>query len=112
DAVRIDQGEDRRLAELAATLAACVSVHAAVTHVMEHEPWDFLVVHYDAIDRVGHRFMTYHPPRLDHVSEADFALYKDVVAGMYRFHDLMLDRLLELAGPEATVLLVSAHGFH
>jgi tetratricopeptide (TPR) repeat protein len=35
-----------------------------------------------------------------------------VVNGAYRFHDMMLQTLLELAGPEATVLLVSDHGFH
>src|SRR5436305_6733171 len=31
--------------------------------------------------------------------------------GIYRFHDLMLQRLLELAGPEAHILIVSDHGF-
>ena len=30
----------------------------------------------------------------------------------YRFHDMMLETLLTLAGPEATVILVSDHGFH
>jgi tetratricopeptide (TPR) repeat protein len=35
-----------------------------------------------------------------------------VVNGAYRFHDMMLETLLNLAGPDATVLLVSDHGFH
>jgi pentatricopeptide repeat protein len=30
----------------------------------------------------------------------------------YRFHDMMLERLLELAGEDTTVILVSDHGFH
>ena len=47
--------------------------------------------------------------RLD--QEEDFELYKDVVKGAYRFHDMMLERLLDLAGPETTVLLCSDHGF-
>ena len=33
------------------------------------------------------------------------------MTGIYRFHDLMLGRLLELAGPDAYVMIVSDHGF-
>src|SRR5437764_6111860 len=38
-------------------------------------------------------------------------MYKDVVKGAYRSHDMMLERLLDLAGPETTVILCSDHGF-
>ena len=38
-------------------------------------------------------------------------MYKDVVKGGYRFHDMMLERLLDLAGPDTTVILCSDHGF-
>jgi len=34
-----------------------------------------------------------------------------VVSG-YRFHDMMLERLIKLAGPDATIMLISDHGFH
>jgi tetratricopeptide (TPR) repeat protein len=34
------------------------------------------------------------------------------VSSAYRFHDMMLERLLELAGPDTTVMLLSDHGFH
>jgi tetratricopeptide (TPR) repeat protein len=112
NAAQIDQEKDHRLATLAGILAECVTVHAAATWILEHEPWDFLAVYYNGIDHTGHGFMAYYPPRLEQVSEHDFELYKDVVPGMYRFHDMMLERLLELAGPETTVLLVSDHGFH
>ncbi len=111
EAARVDQGRDRRLATLATIIAEAASYHAAATWILEHEPWDFLGLYLDAIDDVGHHFMRYAPPRMGCVSEEDHALYKDVVDGMYRFHDLMLGRLLELAGPEATVILVSDHGF-
>jgi hypothetical protein len=111
-AAQIDQDKDNRLVALAGILAECGTVHAAATWILEHEPWDFLAVYYDGIDHVGHGFMAYYPPRMEQVSEPDFELYKDVVHGMYRFHDMMLERLLELAGPETTVLLVSDHGFH
>ena len=42
----------------------------------------------------------------------DPALFRDVIAGAYRYHDLMLGRLIELAGPECAVMVISDHGFH
>ena len=61
--------------------------------LMETEPADFTAVYYDAVDHFSHAFMPYHPPRLEWVNEEDFELYKDVVRGAYRFHDMMLERL-------------------
>ena len=78
---------------------------------MESELWDFTAVYYDGIDHFCHAFMAYHPPKLEWIKEEDFAMYKDVVKGAYRFHDMMLERLLDLAGPETTVILCSDHGF-
>jgi tetratricopeptide (TPR) repeat protein len=99
----------RRLAEL---LAHAASTHALATLLMQTEPWDFMAVYYEGIDRFSHSFMQYHPPRAPHVSEEDFGRFREVMTGCYRFHDMMLGRLLELAGEDTLVLLVSDHGFH
>src|SRR6266498_1010134 len=56
--------------------------------------------------------MNYRPPQMEGIPQDRFKIYKDVVDGAYRFHDMMLETLLTLAGPDATVLLVSDHGFH
>ena len=111
DAAKIDQKKDKRLSSFAKILSDNASVHAVATALMESEPWDFTAVYYDGIDHFSHAFMPYHPPRLEWIKEEDFAMYKDVVKGGYRFHDMMLERLLHLAGPEATVILCSDHGF-
>lgn len=109
----VDQGRDGRLWFLAQRLAESCSAHAAACWLMEREPdWDFTAVYYRAIDEISHRFMRYHPPGMAGVSEEECARYSGVVAAAYRFHDLMLVRLMELAGPEAAVVLVSDHGFH
>jgi tetratricopeptide (TPR) repeat protein len=108
----IDQTEDRRLWVAAVLLAELVSMHAAVTWVIENEPWDFMAICNTSIDHFCHGFMHYHPPRMEHVPEQDFSLYKDVVNGCYRFHDMLLGRLLELAGENTTVLLCSDHGYY
>jgi predicted AlkP superfamily phosphohydrolase/phosphomutase/tetratricopeptide (TPR) repeat protein len=111
-AAEVDQNKDRKLAVIAKLLAECFSLHAAATYLLEHEPWDFSAVYYPSIDHFSHSFMAYHPPRMERVPETDFELYKDVVNSAYRLHDLLLGRLLELAGPETTVILLSDHGFH
>lgn len=111
-AAEIDQEKDRRLASCAKILAEASSVHSVATHLLETEEWDFAAVYYDAIDHFCHGFMKYHPPQQDHISDRDFELYGDVVNAGYRFHDLMLARLLHIAGPDTTVLLMSDHGFH
>lgn len=108
---RIDQENDSRLESFAKVLSETVTTHAVGTAVMELEPWDFMAIYYTGIDHFSHGFMQYHPPRQDRIPERDFEIFKDVIAGAYRFHDMMLERLLQLAGPETTVILCSDHGF-
>jgi len=111
-AAEIDQEKDKGLQSFAKILAENCSIHNAATWILQNEPWDFLAVYYNGIDHFCHGFMHYHPPRMEGIPEDKFEIYKDVVNGGYRFHDMMLETLLQLAGPEATVLLVSDHGFH
>ena len=111
-AAEIDQEKDKGLATFAKVLAENCSIHNAATWILEHEPWDFMAVYYNGVDHFCHGFMHFHPPRMQGVPEEQFEIYKDVVNCAYRFHDMMLETLLGLAGPEATVVLVSDHGFH
>lgn len=111
-AAEIDQEKDKGLQTFAKILAENCSIHNAATSILQNEPWDFLAVYYNAIDHFCHGFMHYHPPRMNGILEEKFEIYKDVVNNAYRFHDMMLQTLLNLAGPDVTVLLVSDHGFH
>lgn len=98
-AAEIDQKTDPRLERLATLLSECCSHQAIATAVLEREPWQFAAVYSDAIDHFSHAFMAYNPPRQPNVPEPDFEMYREVMRGVYRFHDLMLGRLLEIAGP-------------
>ena len=111
-AAEIDQSQDRRLASCGRILAECTTVNAVATWLMANRPWDFMGVYFDAIDHFCHAFMRYHPPRQEHVDQHDFELYRGVVEAGYRYHDMMLHTLVELAGRETTVILMSDHGFH
>lgn len=107
----VDQDKDTRLASIAKTLSQTFSVHAAATHILEHEPWDFMGVYYSAIDHFCHAFMRYHPPRMSYINKAEYALYNDVVNSAYRLQDLLLGRMMALAGDDATIIICSDHGF-
>jgi predicted AlkP superfamily phosphohydrolase/phosphomutase/tetratricopeptide (TPR) repeat protein len=111
-AAEIDQEADSRLSQCMRVLAECTSIHTAATHLLETEPWDFAAIYYDAIDHFSHGYMRFHPPRQEGISEEDFRIYQHVVTTGYIYHDMMLGRLIELAGDDTTVILMSDHGFH
>ncbi len=113
DGPKVDQQRDRRLQNLAEKLAEAYSVQAAACYLMQSDPeWDFMAVYFRAIDEISHFFMHYHPPKMAGIPEADFEMYQHVVNGTYRAHDMMLQRLIHLAGPDTAIVLVSDHGFH
>lgn len=108
----IDQENDKRVASIATFVAQTASLHAATTHAIRTTEWDFTAVYFDAIDHICHGFMKYTPPKVPFISNEDFYHYKDVVSGMYIFHDMLLERYMELADDETTIMLVSDHGFN
>lgn len=108
----IDQDKDKRLYQVAKLIAEAGTVQAATTWILDNEEWDFTAVYLDTVDHFCHGFMNYHPPKMPVVTDKDYELYKDVVNSGYRFHDMMLEELIKLAGDDATVMLISDHGFH
>jgi predicted AlkP superfamily phosphohydrolase/phosphomutase/thioredoxin-like negative regulator of GroEL len=111
-ALEIDQEKSRGIRSAARVTCECANIHGAVTWLMDHEPWDLCAVYFDAIDHFGHGFMKYNPPRRPHINEEEFDLYNGVLRAGYLLHDRMLGTLLEKAGPDTTVILLSDHGFH
>ncbi len=113
-AAHLDQRDPevrRLLASFVRRLAECVSLHAVTTAVMEETPWDFCTVYYETIDCLGHDFMPLQAPRMPQVRPDLFEAFQNVMAGIYELHDQMLGRLIELAGADTHVMIVSDHGF-
>jgi len=108
----IDQDKDHRIETLAKMIAETLTIRNAACAVMHHEPWRFTGVYFDGIDHFGHAFMRYNPPRQPWVEEKDFEIYQNVVASGYVLHDIILGNLLGEAGADATVIIISDHGFH
>ena len=94
-----------------ADLAEMLSTQGIATAMMENDDWDFMAVYFTAVDHFCHSFMSYYPPRLPWVTEKDFEMYQHVIPGVYRLSDMMLGRMMQMAGPEATIVVCSDHGF-
>lgn len=103
---------DDRIETLCKLMAVAASVERAALTAMEHAAWDLAMVFFESIDTVGHHFMQYRSPRMKHVREQDQRTFGGVMDAVYAWHDAALGRLLERAGPETTVIVLSDHGFH
>ncbi|TWT77113.1 tetratricopeptide repeat protein [Posidoniimonas polymericola] len=112
DAAAVAKLPSHRIAQLQRMLAQTATVHAVATHLMTDTEWDLTAVYYEGIDRFGHEFMEFHPPKMEQVSREDFDAYQHCMVGIYRFHDMMLQTLLTLAGDDTAVIVMSDHGYH
>jgi len=111
----MDQSEDKfkkLVGSVKKITADAASIQAAATYIMSNHEYDLMCVYFDSIDHYGHGFMKYHPPRRPHINEDLYKFFNYVNIAGYRYHDMMLGRLIQLAGEDATVILVSDHGFH
>lgn len=104
---------DTRPAALARQLARMHGLHQSALAALRTQPdWNAAMVFYETIDTVGHHFMQFVPPRMPHVKTDEVRLFGGVMDRVYETHDRMLGELMDAAGPDVTVLLLSDHGFH
>jgi predicted AlkP superfamily phosphohydrolase/phosphomutase len=77
--------------------------------LMGSQPWDAFMVVFTATDRMGHYLWNYHRAEdLDGSAESQ-ALHEAIV-NYYKEQDKLIGDLVDAAGPETTVLLMSDHG--
>ena len=91
--------------------AMAASLHAAFTNIIRTEEWDFAAIYLATIDHYSHMAMKYHPPKRPHIPQEDYDMFNKVIQSGYRFHDLMLGRILEMVDENTYVMLISDHGF-
>jgi len=108
----IDPENDRRYEKLLYRLAELYTVHNnAVTLLQRDSKTRCLAVYYHFIDWVCHDFMAYRPPRQPGINNWEVECYGEVVDAAYRVQDFLLADLWQKAGRDATVMIVSDHGF-
>ncbi len=102
----------KRVGSCVKVLAHAASIHAASTRLLRTTDWDFMAIYHDAIDHFSHLAMKYHPPYRPQFDKKEYEDFKGIVEAGYRFHDMMLERILDLVDEDTTIFLLSDHGFH
>jgi len=72
---------------------------------------DLMMIYFQGIDEVSHRFAHMMPPRMEMVSDDDYRRFHGAVEAFYRYQDRLLGEILERADPRSTVVILSDHGF-
>jgi len=81
------------------------------SYLLDKGPWDVFAVLFGESDTVSHHFWAYHDPASPrHVPPSDPALAQSILS-VYQRLDRAVAALVERAGPDATVIIVSDHGF-
>jgi len=111
EAEKVNKYKPGRIGAIAKVTAHAASLHAAFTNIIRSKEWDFAALYLDAIDHYCHGFMKYHPPKRPHIPQEDYDYFKDVVTAGYRFHDMMLGRIMSMIDDQTTLILISDHGF-
>ena len=102
---------DPMVLKVASILARSASIHNVITRALEDDDWDFSAVYLEALDHFGHIASQYLAPKLEGIEEEDFLKYSEIIPAAYRWHDMMLGRLLELAAKDCHIIILSDHGF-
>lgn len=103
---------DENLADLVAQFRQMTEQRTAVVEYLARtRPWDFLMVVFVSLDRLGHKFWRYTDPSHPLYTPAGNRRWGTVLSDTYRQLDAQVGRLLKLASDEDTVLVVSDHGF-
>ena len=97
-------------------LAAGQTYHAIARYLMQHPAApagapSVQLFYYEGPDTTSHLFMRTRPPLLPGVKPEDAALFGAMVDRYYETQDRYLGEIVRDAGAEATIVVVSDHGF-
>ena len=81
---------------------------AAARHLLHTRPWDFFMTVEMGTDRIQHGFWKHFDPM--HPKHDPASPYRDAIPDYYARLDREIGKLLAIAGPRTTVLVVSDHG--
>ena len=111
DAVARKAGRRDPLNHFTRILAATRTYHAAAVEMLRDGRADLSAIYYQGIDEVSHRFMHFAAPRLPGITRDDSRRFGHVVERFYEYQDALLGEIVLAAGPAASILVVSDHGF-
>ena len=103
--------EQDLLKQFRTVVAAGRTYHAIARHLFQDPGNGLKMVYYEGPDTTSHLFMRYRPPLMPGVPPRDMELFGAMVDRYYELQDTYIGEILEAAGKDATVILLSDHGF-
>ncbi len=100
-----------RLGNFKITLASDLSYKDISLYLYKKHKPRLFGVYLAGIDNAGHLFMNYASPKMEGVSDADYARFKDVISEYYKVSDRFLGELLDLMDKRTVCIVLSDHGF-
>jgi predicted AlkP superfamily phosphohydrolase/phosphomutase len=79
-------------------------------HLITEEQWDVFFVVFTALDSAQHFFWKYMEPKRFDVSPEEVGRYGQVILNVHQMLDDAIGELVELAGPDTRVMILSDHG--
>jgi tetratricopeptide (TPR) repeat protein/predicted AlkP superfamily phosphohydrolase/phosphomutase len=107
----LDPARRELLDRFRTVIAAGETYHAIARRLFARSGKGLKMVYYEGPDTASHLFMHYRPPLLAGIAKADSDLFGGIVDRYYERQDRYLGEILESVGKDATVILVSDHGF-
>ena len=92
-------------------LASARSYQAIALDILARGQPDLFSIYYEGIDEVCHRFAHYMPPKMDMVTDEEYAKYHETVFAYYRYQDRLVGEVLARLSPDTVVFVLSDHGF-
>ena len=97
--------------EFRTVIAAGETYHAIALRLLRSGAKGLDMIYYEGPDETSHLFMRYRPPLLPGVDRRDLALFGGIIDRYYERSDRFLGEVVGAAAPDATILVVSDHGF-
>lgn len=113
---QIDQAEAKKayadpVNHLTRILASTRNYQAAALDLLARGQPDLMMIYFQGIDEVCHRFAHMMPPKMAMVGQDDYRQFHGVVETFYRYQDRLVGELLQKADPKSLVIVLSDHGF-
>jgi len=118
--IKLEEKATEGISDHASDLGPWIDLHARreqnITHVLKYlsaeDPSDLTAVLFDGVDKLQHLCWRYLRPEDDKPLTEDWELQlREMSIKYFRCLDSLLQQLCAMAGPEATVVMASDHGF-
>jgi predicted AlkP superfamily phosphohydrolase/phosphomutase len=94
-----------------AAMDICDEREKMLFDAIERTPKGLVTTVFDTTDRISHMFYRYLDPAHPANAGKESTAYQDAILRAYQRMDGMIARVLDQAGPDATVVVMSDHGF-